>query len=167
MPLTPLFTISQSAALPAVLNITDTSTGSDAAITKRKVILQTAFGTSLVPYGTTTDYIIWALAATSISYNVLDKDYVLSISVQWLDVSDNVLYSKVNVYSFTAYAALQLDLYSQLQTASNIPANFYNTFFKLNLEVDNANNAVLYASDITKGQAALNRSALLIQKNIN
>jgi hypothetical protein len=82
MPLTPLFTVSQPNA--TTIRITDVSTGADAAITQRRVYLQQADGSYLVPTGTLTDYIEWNYLDASIDIDVLNTDYALLILVQWL-----------------------------------------------------------------------------------
>ena len=57
MPLVPNFTASQFSGTPSVLTLTDTSTGSDVTIAKRRIYLLQANGTMLVPAGTLTTYI--------------------------------------------------------------------------------------------------------------
>jgi RecB family endonuclease NucS len=101
--LSPAFTVAQTVGNPSVLVITDTSTGSDGTITQRRVYLQKADGTYLVPDGTTTDYIEWALADTEIEIDALDKDYGLSILVEWLNVSDVVVEDLEDEYALSLY----------------------------------------------------------------
>ena len=55
MPLVPNFTASQFSGTPSIITLTDTSTGSDVTIAKRRVYLLQSNGTFLVPTGTTTD----------------------------------------------------------------------------------------------------------------
>ena len=83
MPLVPNFTASQYSGTPSVITLTDTSTGSDGTIAKRRVYLLQANGTFLVPAGTTTEYIEWDLVDVSIALDVLSQDSALSITVQW------------------------------------------------------------------------------------
>jgi hypothetical protein len=78
MPITPLFTISQTAGIPDKITITDTSTG-------RRIYLEKATGGYLVPDGTTTDYILWPLATNPFTFSVLKKDMALRIRVDWND----------------------------------------------------------------------------------
>jgi hypothetical protein len=78
MPLTPNFSASQNYGTPSVITLTDTSTGSDGTIAKRRVYMLQANGTYLVPAGTTTNYVDWSLADTSISLDVLAQDSALT-----------------------------------------------------------------------------------------
>jgi hypothetical protein len=85
MAFNPSFTVKQLYATPNILRVTDTSTGSDANITGRRVFLRKDDGTYLVPSGTTTDYIDFPLSLGSyIDIDVLDKDYAFEYKVQWL-----------------------------------------------------------------------------------
>lgn len=53
--------------------------------TGRKIYLEKVGGTYLVPDGTTTDYIDWPLSdgATKTLTDILDRDYSLSMLVEW------------------------------------------------------------------------------------
>jgi hypothetical protein len=77
------FTAEQLYATPTILRVTDTSTGSDTDINARRVYLRQANGQYLVPQGTTTDYIEWAIGTNYIDIDVLNVDYALEIKVQW------------------------------------------------------------------------------------
>ena len=55
MALVPNFTITQSVGSPNNLVFTDSSTGSDGTITKRRIYIKKSDGTFLVLTGTTTD----------------------------------------------------------------------------------------------------------------
>ena len=81
----PSFTVSQPVGENNIVTVTDTSTGTDSAINARRVYLRKSDGTFLVPEGTATDYVDWAWADTSIDIDVLDKDYALEITVEWLE----------------------------------------------------------------------------------
>src|SRR4051812_32015248 len=95
MALTPNFVASQAGGTPQNLTLTDSSTGSDGAITQRRIYLVQADGTYLTPSGSTTDYIAWAYANASITISdILSNDIALSILVQWLSVTNVVLYDK-------------------------------------------------------------------------
>ena len=87
MPILPSFSTSQTLGVPESINFTDTSTGSDVNIVTRHVYMQAYDGTFLVQEGTTTDYEIWDYAASTITFDVLTKDYALLITVEWLGVS--------------------------------------------------------------------------------
>ena len=59
MSFVPSISVSQLAATPQNVTITDDSTGSDGAISVRRIYVQTAAGTSVVESGTTTDAEVW------------------------------------------------------------------------------------------------------------
>lgn len=128
-----------------------------------------ANGTYLVPSGTNTDYIEWALADTSKSLDVLAQDSALSITVQWLNSSNVVVQYKTNVYAFTAYNETFYYGLTEDQVAnSNLTASqdWYGWKMALRVELDSAYQAISFASDIFSAQSALNR-ATYISTNSN
>jgi hypothetical protein len=164
MPLVPNFTASQYSGTPSVITLTDTSTGSDVTIASRRVYLLQANGTFLVPAGNTTDYILWDLVDTSISIDVLSQDTALSITVQWMSGIDTVVTSKTISFAFTAYNETFYYGLTESQVAnSNLSAstNWYQTKLVLRVELDSADQAITFASDIYSAQAALNRATYI------
>ncbi len=104
MPLTtPNFSISQNQGAPTVITLTDTSVGSDVNIVVRRVYLIQNNAATLVPAGTTTNYIVWPYADVSISINALTKSTALYIKVEWLDVSNTVLYTLTKQSNFNLF----------------------------------------------------------------
>lgn len=153
MPITPLITVSQPSA--TTIRITDVSTGADASITQRRVYLQQADGSYLVPTGTTTDYIYWNYLDASIDIDVLNTDYALLILVQWLNVGNTVLYSKSDLYGFTWYN--ENFLYSLTQYQQNNPdvlqdTNYFNNKSKTRVLIDSGDQAIVWGNDITNAQ---------------
>jgi len=164
MPLVPNFTASQYSGTPSVITLTDTSTGSDVTITSRRVYLLQSNGTFLVPTGTTTDLIVWPLANSSIDLDVLTEDTALSITVQWMSSTNTVVTSKTISFAFTAYNETFYYGLTESQVAnSNLSAstNWYQTKLILRVELDSANQAILFASDIYSAQSALNRATYI------
>ena len=164
MPLVPNFTASQYSGTPSVITLTDTSTGSDVTITSRRVYLLQSNGTFLVPTGTTTDYIVWPLANSSIDLDVLTEDTALSITVQWMSSTNTVVTSKTISFAFTAYNETFYYGLTESQVAnSNLSAstNWYQTKLVLRVELDSADQAITFASDIYSAQAALNRATFI------
>jgi hypothetical protein len=164
MPLVPNFTASQYSGTPSVITLTDTSTGSDVTIASRRVYLLQANGTFLVPAGNTTDYIEWDLVDTSISIDVLSQDTALSITVQWMSGIDTVVTSKTISFAFTAYNETFYYGLTESQVANaNLTAstNWYQTKLILRVEIDSADQAITFASDIYSAQAALNRATFI------
>ena len=164
MPLSPNFTASQNSGTPNLIFLTDTSTGSDGTITKRRIYLLQSNGTYLVPTGTLTNYIDWALVDTTTSLNVLIQDTALSITVQWLTASNVVVATKTTSFAFTAYNETFYYGLTESQVANaNLTAstNWYQTKMILRVELDSAYQAISFASDIFSAQAALNRATFI------
>lgn len=157
------FSASQTYGEESIVTLTDTSTGTDVAVTKRRVYLIQDDGSYLVPDGTTTDYVEWDdfPATTTINIDALDQDYALNIRVDWLDVNDTVLYTKTRLYCFTLYGETQLYSLTQGQSANPLLSSdtfFYTNKMKLRVDIDDANQAVQQGGDITAAQQALNRA---------
>jgi len=164
MPFVPNFTASQYSGTPSVITLTDTSTGSDVSIASRRVYLLQSNGTFLVPAGTTTDYIVWDLVDTTIDLDVLAQDTALSITVQWVTTLGVVVTTKTISYAFTAYNETFYYGLTESQVAnSNLSAstNWYQTKLVLRVEIDSADQAITFASDIYSAQAALNRATYI------
>ena len=164
MPLSPNFTASQKSGTPNLIFLTDTSTGSDGTITKRRIYLLQSDGTYLVPAGTATNYIEWALVDVTTSLNVLIQDTALSITVQWLTASNVVVANKTTSFAFTAYNETFYYGLTESQVANaNLTAstNWYQTKMILRVELDSAYQAISFASDIFSAQAALNRATFI------
>lgn len=104
MAFVPLFSFTQAVGTPQNLDGVDLSTGTDVLITSRRIYLEQADGTFLVPAGVTTDYIPWPLPGTTITISdILTQDTALSITVEWLNSSNVAIYDKTTPYGFDAY----------------------------------------------------------------
>lgn len=161
MPLTPSFSVQQNSGSPNIILITDTSTGSDVSVSKRRIYLLQANGTYLVPSGVSTDYIDWALADTSKSLDVLTQDTALQITVQWLDSSNVVLYTVTTAFGFSAYGETFYYNLTQLQQANPqiiAATTFYQSKMMLRVELDSAAQAISFAGDINSAQQCYNRA---------
>jgi len=164
MPFTQNFSMSQSFGTPSVVTATDTSTGSDAAIASRKITLTTYNGTTLVPAGTTTTFVAWPLLTNPLSIDALDKDYALSIRVDWLDAGGTVLYTKTQLYQFSMYN--EEFYYSLTSRQSSVPSIimdnvYYMNKLKLRVNLDSAQQAVFYGEDISSAQYCLDAATEL------
>lgn len=160
MPIVPAITVAQSPLAPENVILTDTSSGSDASITSRRAYIQDSEGNYLVESGVVTDYNVWALATNPITLDVLTTDTAVTITIQWLDVSNNVLYSFDDEYclaefnkGFLYYLEQQLSLNPGIQQDANYDANV--SIFWSNIR--GALNAVSTGDDIAASQACLNR----------
>ena len=103
MSFTPNFTTYQLAGSPSTIYLEDTSTGSDVAITQRRIYITDYEGNYVVPSGTTTDYVNFPLIHNTIYIDCLTEDMALTVTVQWLDVNNVVLYDKTDLIGFTLY----------------------------------------------------------------
>lgn len=150
--------VSQTEGAPSLIDFSDTSTGTDANITQRRIYIKLSNGTYLVQQGTTTDYEVWALASLTKSLDVLSEDKAAEITVQWLDVSNTVLYVVTSNYGLTLYNET-----FDYQLTQRLPGNPLlindNNFFELKSElrvaIDSGNDTILFG-DIFGAQQCYN-----------
>lgn len=158
------FTAQQVIGFPSQIVLNDTSTGSDSNVTSRVVYLQTKDNTFLVPSGTTTSYIVWAIANASITIDALNKDYSLVITVNWLDINGATLYTKPLLFGFTLYNET-FDYYlTQMLAANNYlitDNNFWPNKSTLRTYIDGGNQAILLASDQGNAQICYDEATKL------
>lgn len=166
MALTVSFTAQQVIGEPSEILLTDTTTGTDVTITKRRVYLTKVDSNTLVPDGTSTTYVEWNSypGTTTITIDALDKDYALLITVQWLTVLNVVTYTDsetvmVSMFNDTFEYALTQAASSNTNLLSS--KNYYWNKMKLIVELDSAANAIAFASDRFNAQACLDRATYL------
>jgi hypothetical protein len=164
--ITPSFTASQSGLAPGSVTLTDNSTGSDVSITQRRVYFQTTQGTFLVQDGTTTTYEPWSYADASKTFDVLNTDHALSITVQWLDVSNNILYTLTQVFAFPQYS--KNFFYYLIQQQALTPGIIRDTVYFSNMatfwmNITGAIQAVEIGADIAASQACLDRATEMME----
>lgn len=168
MPLVPNFSTSQTVGSPSVINIQDTSTGSDGAVTQRRVYLVDWQGNYVVPSGSTTSYVQWPIAQSTISIDCLSEDMAVSITVEWLNVSNVALYNKTELVGFTLYNETFYYSLTQAQAAASTPTTILQdtTFLKnksnLRLFIDSGDQAVTLANDIVSAQQCYNLASNLV-----
>lgn len=160
MSFSPALTVSQSAATPNIIVLQDTSTGVDASITQRRIYITDNEGAYIVPSGTSTDYIVWPLATNPISLNVLTQDTAANIFVEWLDVSNTVLYDDDEDYPLIEYGK-QFYFYLIQQLALN-PSTYQDSNYASNLAlfwtyIIGAINAINIGSSLSASQALMNK----------
>lgn len=160
----PDFTAVQVAGLPSQILFTDTSTGTDGAIVSRTIEMETDDGSFLVPQGTTTDYIVWALANTTKTVDALDKDYALILTVKWLDINGDTRYEKSILRGETLFNET-FDYYlTQMMTANKSlidDNNFFPNKSLLRTYIDSGDQAILLASDQTNAQICYDEATKL------
>jgi len=173
MPLTPNFSTSQQAGLPSDVIITDTSTGSDVDIVERAVYLVDYQGNYVVPTGTTTDYVLWPLAQSSISINCLEQDTALTVTVNWVDSTGVTLYTKTILSGFTLYNETFYYSLTQGQAAVGNPSyilqdnQFFQNKSKLRVLIDSGDQAITLGYDITSAQECYDlATAMVTNQNI-
>lgn len=168
MPLTANFAASQTLGEESIITLTDNSTGSDGSVTQRRVYLRKADGTFLVPDGTSTEYIVWAYADTSIDINVLPYDMALQIVVQWLNVSNSILYDKTETSGFTMYNETFNYGLAQMMAGNPVLINdnqFWSNKLKLSELIDSGDEAIALASDLYNAQQCYDMATTLRLKS--
>ncbi len=168
MPLNPAaFSVTQSLAEPSQITLTDTSSGSDATLTTRRIYILLANGNWLQDDGSessTEAYIIWPYGDTSITLDVLGGSTACSITVNWYDNS-TFKYTADDAFCFNLQdylAALQI-----LQGNTSSPDQlqdtpYYNNLMQFIVNLFNEENAIEFDGDIFSSQGAMNRNQLMI-----
>lgn len=171
MSFSPNFSTSQTLGFPDSINFTDTSDGDATGIYSRRIYLATAASTYLVEPGTTTDYNEWGVIPvdtidpTTITLsNVLDKDYALQVTVQWMNQFNNPEYTVSKLIGFTFYNE-NFD-YQLTQILAGNPLiindnNFFPNKSKLRTCIDAGNQAVEYGIDIFNAQECYDQATNL------
>lgn len=165
------FSTSQTIGAPSTILLEDTSTGTDAAVTQRRIYIVDAQGNYVVPDGTSTDYVNFPLVALSgdeIEIDCLDNDMALTITVQWLSVANAVLYSKTELCGFTLYNETAYYSLTQAQATQSVPPNivqdtgYYNNKMALRTLIDSGNQAITYGVDIVTAQNMYDQATLMV-----
>jgi len=154
----------------STLIFTDTSTGADATITERRIFLQKYDQTYLVPDGTTTDYIVWPIADSTITLtDILNRDYALDITVVWVTATPDPgnTYTAEQLQGYKAYTMVFLGTLLT-QKGARYPNIVNNIQFNVNeanlyAEVSSMENAILVIQNIFLAQSALDRAYQMIQ----
>lgn len=160
MPLVPSITI-QPTGNGSEIVVNDTSTGSDGAITDRKINVYQANNSLLgaSPY----DFPL--SAGSSITINPLDKDYAVTVIFTWVNSSGTPLYTASAIGAFVQYGLLFAESLTQTQEANpNIinDENFMGNKFKLFTEIQSALNAITTGQSVFSAQSCISRYQKLI-----
>lgn len=162
--LTPNFTGTQQIGLPNCVYLTDTSTGSDVTIIEKRVYITDVENNYLVPSGTTTDYVVWALVDSTISIDCLTQDTAAFVRVDWLNVSGGVVETKTILCDFRLYNLQEsFQLTQQLVGNPNIiqDTNYWNNKMILRVNIDDSVEAVSIGGNQRVAQSALNRATYM------
>jgi len=167
MPFTQSFTVSQTPLNPSIVVITDTSTGTPTSpITERRITITDYAGNYVVPVGTTTNYIVWAVGTNPITLDLLTEDMALNIKVDWYKAVNVVEYTLNQNYCFTQYSKQFLYYLIQLQSQNyNIiqDNNYWGNVGIFWTNIIGALNSVEIGNDIASAQACLNRTNYMQQ----
>jgi len=150
MPFSPNFTVAQTSS-PSQLILTDTSTGSDGAITDRKILQYNSANN--LPFGV----IDWPIADSSITISPLTADIALNIQVNYNNNVGAVLYTKSQLFAAVQYAE-QFYYGLTQQQAATTNLNILNDYpyfenkSKLRMLIDSAVQAIAVGSDIFSAQ---------------
>ena len=163
MPLVPSVSI-QPTGNGSEIVVNDTSTGSDGAITGRKINVYQANNALLgaSPY----DFPL--SAGSSITINPLDKDYGVTVVMTWVNSGGTPIYTANAIGAFVQYALLFLQSLTQTQEANpNIinDQNFMGNKFKLFTEIQSALNAITAGQSVFSAQSCISRYQKLINNS--
>lgn len=153
MPFVQSFTVTPTSN-PAALLLTDTSTGSDGAITVRQILLYNSAGNLVVAA------IDWPIANPSITIAPLTADIALNIVVNWNNNVGRVLYTKSQLFAATQYAEQFFYSLTQEQAATtnlNILNDYpyFENKSKLRTLIDSAVQAISVGADIFSSQFSI------------
>jgi hypothetical protein len=151
MALTPSFTAAATPVASQIL-LTDTSTGSDGAVTDRQVSILNAAGAPIA--GSPFD---WPIAQASITLSPFAIDQAVNIIVNWNNNTGTVLYTKSQLFAAVQYAEQFYYSLTQQQAATtnlsilnDLP--YFTNKSKLRLFIDSAVNAISVGADIFSAQ---------------
>lgn len=164
MSLVQSFTAGNVLGQPQRIVLTDTSSGSDTNVVLRRVYLLQYDGTYL-QQTVGQDYIDWNYSDSTLILDILTADTALSILVQWLSVTNVVLYSYTVLTVFNMNASILDDfLISGQQARPNLinDTNYYLNRIQLRVAINDAINAITQMSDITNSQQACNRGMYFV-----
>lgn len=166
MAFVPNFQVGQNILYPNIVVASDLSTGSDVLIISRRIYVSDSQGNFLVPSGISTQYTPWPLADASISLNILTEDTAVSILVQWLSVTNTVLYSLTQQFclaeynqQFGYYLTQQLGLPNRPPLSSD--SSFVQNYCALWGYITGAINAITINNDLAGSQNILNQATYL------
>lgn len=168
MPLSVSFTISQSALTPGAITANDTSDGTDAAVTQRRIFFQNSQGQYITTSGTSSSsaYEEWSIADTSETWDLLEEDTAVAVTVQWLNVANQVLYTLTQLYCLAEFN--KQFFYYLVQQQAITPSVLQDTNYAANMaaywtNITGAIQAIEIGADISASQNCLNRATGMMQ----
>ena len=167
MSLSPSFTIGNNASVTSQFLVTDTSTGSDAAIANRLLFI------NLVDNSTFTGGPIQfpLSAGNTLTPNILTTDFAFSATMQWVNSSGVVLYQVTSQLGvFTGFLEnFEYGLCQQISAQANLlnDVNFFTNWSKLRTLIDAANNAIVIGSSIYNAQSMILLAQFIVNNQQN
>lgn len=164
MPLLPNFSAEYSLVNPSVIELTDTSTGTDVTLTDRIVYFQILDDSYIVEEGTTVTFENWPIASSSYEFDLLTRDYAILITVKWLSGS-TITYTKPLLFNINPY--IRIFRYTLFKAQASNPNlitrnNFFNTYMAVTTFIVGGTDAVELGDDITLAQLADNQAKGII-----
>lgn len=163
MAFSPSISVAQTGTNPALVVITDNSSGSDVLIISRKITFTNSAGANPVPSGVTTSYVPWPLATNPISVNLgaTYLDAALSIRVDWLNAGGTSIYDYTQEYPLLRYNKnFFVYLIQQQALTRNIvqDSNYFSNLCQYYINIVGAIAMVEDADDITGSQNCIERA---------
>ncbi len=168
MSFSPSIAVGQVGTNPALVVITDNSSGSDVLIISRKITFTNSAGGNPVPSGTTTSFVAWPLATNPISVNLgaSNLDAALSIRVDWLNAAGTSIYDFTQEYPLERYNK-NFFVYLLQQQALNPSivqdTNYYSNLSQYYINIIGGIAMVEDADDIAGSQNCINRATYMMQ----
>jgi hypothetical protein len=97
----------------------------------------------------------------------------LDITVEWLNVSNTVLYTTTSLEGFTLYNETFYYSLTQAQAMISNPSyiaqdtNYYNNKMKLRIFIDSGNQAIAIGNDITSAQECYDAATYIVSNQQN
>lgn len=163
---TPNFTATESLATLENVTFTDTSVGSDAGLTIRKIFIRLANGNYLTTAGesTTSASEDWPITDAAITISLLTQSTVANVTVNWM-TGATATYTKTTLTIWDLYDYVFAFGLIQSQTATPTiisDVSYYSKFFEFITNLWSAESAVTYGSDLYSSASALNKNQFLI-----
>jgi hypothetical protein len=147
--------VSQSAANPEAVTVTDTSTALSGTIVSRRIYLSDYAGNFLTGDGTV-DYTDWPLADASITLSILTQDLAANIKVDWLDINGDVVETYNNNYPLSQFGK---NFFFQLVSAQGLTPGIYQD------SNYSGNMAIFWANIVAGNNAVTNGNSLSAAQN--
>jgi hypothetical protein len=158
MPLVPSFTVAATTSLGQIL-VTDTSTGSDGAITDRIITVSRVDNSILGTF----DFPL--SAGSSINISPFLTDIAVNISISWNNSGGASIYNANNIYAYTQYGENYFYSLTQQQQAQPFFLNdqqYFKNKSKLRVLLDSATQAIAVGKDVFSANISISLYQLML-----